>query len=94
MLKISVHNHNHPTTLQLEGRLAGPWVNLAERQWNDLAQRMAPGALIVNLRGLVFADAAGKKLLGRMLREGAEITEARLLVKLIVDELRAQPQAP
>ncbi len=93
MLKISVQNHNQPTTLQLEGRLAGPWVDLAERQWNDLARRSAPGTLTVNLRGVVFADAAGKKLLSRMLREGAELSEARLLVKLIVDELRAQPQA-
>jgi len=93
MLKISIQNHDRPTTLQLEGRLAGPWVDLAERQWSNLARQTGPSALIVNLRGVVFVDAAGRKLLGRMLREGAELSEARLLVKLIVDELRVQPLA-
>ncbi len=93
MLKISVQNHDQPTTLQLEGRLSGPWVDLVERQWNDLARRVEPGTLSVNLRGLVYADAAGKKLLGRMIREGAQLSEAGLLMKLIVDELRAQTKA-
>jgi ABC-type transporter Mla MlaB component len=93
MLKITEQNHDRPTTLFLEGRLAGPWVDEAEREWNDILRRVGPGSVVVNLRGIVFVDAAGKKLLGRMLREGAELSEARLLTKLVVEELRSGPQA-
>lgn len=93
MLKITEKNHDRPTTLFLEGRLAGPWVDEAERHWNDISLRVGPGSLIVNLRGVVFVDGAGKGLLGRMLREGAELFGARLLTKLVVEELRSESQA-
>ena len=93
MLKITQKNHDRPTTLFLEGRLAGPWVDEAERQWNDVSLRVGADSLVIILRGVVFVDGAGKKLLGRMLREGAELFGARLLTNLVVEELRSESKA-
>ena len=92
MLKITEENHDRPTTLFLEGRLAGPWVDEAERQWDDASLRVGPSSLVVNLHAVSFVDGAGKRLLGRMLREGAELFGARLLTKLVVEELRLESQ--
>ncbi len=93
MLKITAQNHDRPSVLFLEGRLAGPWVDEAERQWNALSRRLGPRSVVVNLRGVVFVDATGERLLGRMLREGTELSEAHLLTKLVVEELRSEYQA-
>lgn len=93
MLKITVENHSQPATLKMEGRLAGPWVDVAGHRWDEYAKDATTLQPIVDLGGVSFMDFGGKRLLARMLREGAELKNARLLTKLIVDEIRSEMQA-
>jgi hypothetical protein len=93
MLKITIENHKQPSTLKFEGRLAGPWVDLAGHRWDDYAKDQTTERHIVDLGGVSFLDGGGKRLLARMLREGAELKNARLLTKLVVDEIGSETRA-
>jgi hypothetical protein len=53
------------------GRLTGPWVEELRRCWRQAPER-APGRAVVDMKEVTFIDEAGKKLLGEMLRAGAE----------------------
>ena len=60
-------------TLLLEGRLHGPWVEELRR----CVAALGPVARVVlDLRGLEFADAEGVALLRALRAEGAEIASA------------------
>jgi anti-anti-sigma regulatory factor len=89
VLKITVHNGSLPATLKLEGKIAGQWVKELERVWHNITHKYAPRTVTVDLSGVTFVDAEGKRLLGGMLRDGAELTHAQLLTKYIIDGLRA-----
>jgi hypothetical protein len=93
MLKITVENHTQPSMMKFEGRLAGPWVDLAGHRWDDYALDSTTARPIVDLGGVSFMDGGGKQLLARMLREGAEFKNARLLIKLVLDEIRSESPA-
>lgn len=58
-----------PTTLVVEGRLAGPWVEALRQE----AARHTTG-LRLDLTGLSYADAAGAALLTWLLAQGAELS--------------------
>jgi hypothetical protein len=93
MLKITVENHVLPSMLKFEGKLAGPWVDLAGHRWDDYAKDQTIERHIVDLAGVSFLDGGGKLLLARMLREGAELKNARLLTKLVLDEIGSELRA-
>jgi anti-anti-sigma regulatory factor len=82
MLKITMQREAGILLFQLEGRLAGPWVQELERCW-----RSAPGMRqsCVDLSSVTFIDAHGKTLLGRMYRQGADLVASGCLNKCIVE---------
>jgi hypothetical protein len=87
MLRITVHDKPESLTFQLEGGLAGPWVQEAE----ECRQRKLAGrrqlAICFDLAGLTFIDDAGKAYLAAMYRLGAEFVAADCLTKAIVAEI-------
>ncbi len=87
MLRITVQEGCQPM-LKLEGRLCGPWVDELERAWSELAQSTPERPITVDLSGISAIDSEGKRLLGSMFREGADLRAAHLMTKYIVDELR------
>ena len=88
MLRITVHENQESLTLQLEGRLAGPWLRELEECWQStLAQNRKP-ILRVDLTGVTFIDDAGKVCLAAMHRQGAELVASDCLTKDIVAEIR------
>ena len=59
-------------TLQLEGKLVGPWVVELSRACEEL--RTPPSSLRLNLSAVTFIDPAGIRLLSDLVRQGATIT--------------------
>jgi hypothetical protein len=49
-------------TVQLEGRLAGPWVRELEDCWHAIEAGRRSSILRFDLTGVTFIDAAGKEL--------------------------------
>jgi outer membrane protein TolC len=89
MLRITIKQEEGTTDFELEGKLAGPWVTELERCWRTTA---TPGvsSIRVHLRAVSFIDAAGKELLAKMYRDGAELAAVGCMTKAIVAEITAR----
>ena len=71
MLRITTENTRGSASLKLEGKLAGPWVDEAEHAWHKIVEGLSREPVLVDLCGVTFIDAEGKKLLRWMCEEGA-----------------------
>src|SRR5690349_7541904 len=91
MLRITVHDKPLALTFQLEGRLAGPWLQELEQCWQSSLARQRKPTLRVDLTGVTFIDAAGQACLAAMHRQGAEFVAADCLTKAIVAEITQSP---
>jgi anti-anti-sigma regulatory factor len=91
MLRITIHNDPQSLTIQLEGKLAGPWVRALEDCWHSLPPRSDTTAPTIDLTGVTYIDAAGKTCLTTLHREGAEFLAADCLTKAIVAEITHAP---
>jgi anti-anti-sigma regulatory factor len=87
MLRITVHHKPLALTFQLEGRLAGPWLQELEECWQSTLARKSKPILRVDLTEVTFIDAAGKTCLAALHRQGAEFLAADCLIKAVVDEI-------
>lgn len=92
MLKITIRPDVQSTRLELEGRLAGPWVEELERCLHRVAD--APhGDLIVDLTAVTFVDAEGRALLTQMWQQGAQLHAVGCLNRCIVEEITKSGRA-
>jgi anti-anti-sigma regulatory factor len=85
MLKITTHADAGRITLELEGRVTGPWVEELKDCW----QRAAIGNRQVGiiLKEVTFIDEAGRKLLADMCRQRVTLTGAGCMTKAIIEEI-------
>jgi anti-anti-sigma regulatory factor len=67
------------TTLVVEGRLAGPWVDELER-----SAASHHDALALDLTGLSYADEAGVALLNQLVAAGAEVVRTSAYVATLL----------
>ncbi len=51
MLRITVHDHPGTLTFQLEGSLAGPWLQVLEECWQETLARKSKPMLRIDLTG-------------------------------------------
>jgi outer membrane protein len=90
MLRITTEKKRGKTTLNVEGRLAGPWVAALEQCWRE----RTPGEKFsVNLCGVSFIDSAGKVLLKEIHRQGGKLIAEGCLNQAIVDEIECSGRA-
>jgi hypothetical protein len=75
MLRITIHEGTKAQTIQLEGKIVGPWVEEVNRTWHSLAPSLGSKELRLDLRGVAFVSAKGRQLL----REIYQKTNARFL---------------
>ena len=87
MLKITTLTHAESTTLRLEGRLAGPWVQELERCWESTVGTMTTQPLSVDLSAVTYVDVEGKTLLKKMHQQGATLVASGCLTRCIVNEI-------
>jgi len=85
MLKITVQDHASETVLELEGKLAGPWVEEFHDCWRKVGGGDRPVKVL--LCSVTFIDEQGKGLLTDMYRNGAELVADGCMTKAIVDEI-------
>ena len=89
MLRITIEKKQEQEAIKVEGKLAGPWVDELEREWSSISNDRPGNSIDVDIRGVMFIDAGGRKLLKRMCAEGATFM-AKGLVKETVEEIRRE----
>src|SRR5260370_37488051 len=90
MLRITTEKKRGKTFLNVEGRLAGPWVATLEQCWRELHAESPNEKSYVNLCGVSFIHAAGKMLLLEIHRQGGQLIAEGCLNQAIVQEIVAQ----
>jgi hypothetical protein len=86
MLKISIHTDATGTVFELEGRLAGAWVQELEDCWRKAAN--ADRTVRVMVCEVTFIDDKGKALLAEMHQHGAELVAEGCMNSAIVQEIK------
>ncbi|HYL65311.1 MAG TPA: TolC family protein, partial [Candidatus Methylomirabilis sp.] len=89
MLRITVDKKRGKTILNVEGRLAGPWVAALDQCWRE---RAPAEKFSVDLCGVSFIDAAGKLLLKEIHQQGGKLVAEGCLNQAIVDEISSGKQ--
>ena len=89
MLRIMIDTARVESTLRLEGRLAGPWVDELARVWAQLRTTSDAGSTRIDLDGLTFVSEAGRSLLRRLHEEGAELVANGCMTRAIAEDLRS-----
>jgi outer membrane protein len=90
MLRITTEKKRGKIFLNVEGRLAGPWVATLEQCWRELHAASPSEKFNVNLCGVSFIDAAGRMLLLEMHRQGGQLIAEGCLNQAIVQEIVTQ----
>jgi ABC-type transporter Mla MlaB component len=93
MLRITTQNDMQLLTFRLEGRLAGPWVHELRDCWQSALSPL-PAVVHVDLRSVLFVDAAGKNLLIDMVRQGAKLLAYDCQMKAVVAEIETAVDRP
>jgi len=94
MLRITIHDDPESLTFQLEGRLAGPWVQELADCWRSAAARKQRPVHRFDLTGVTFIDAAGKEFLAARHVQGGEFVAVGCLMKALVAEITRAPIPP
>ena len=87
MLKISIKESADQISLDVEGRLAGPWVEELQHCWEAQLERKSNKPLYVRLCAVSFIDDAGQSLLTRMVGAGAKLEGNGCLVRAIIAKI-------
>ncbi len=93
MLKVSIKEEPTGVALEVEGRLAGPWVAELEQCWLREETRCWGRDLAVRLCAVTFIDEAGKQLLARMVDRGAKLQGNGCMIRAIVAGIIAERDA-
>jgi hypothetical protein len=87
VLKITVHETDKLVTLELEGRIAGPWVTEFDRTWRSLIPSLKSRRLAVNLSGVTYIEPDARRLLAEIYeRTGAQFEAGTLLMRFYAHE--------
>ena len=75
-LKITIEQNSEAVFLKLEGRVAGPWAGELDRVWKALDPPAKGRRVVVDLCGVTYVDADGKRILHIIHEETAASFEA------------------
>jgi anti-anti-sigma regulatory factor len=87
MLRITVGQAGTTATIQLEGRLAGPWVKELKTCWLAVKANDPRKPTLVDLTEVSFIDAAGREFLAEMYRGGVQLVAVDCMTRAIVEEI-------
>lgn len=92
MLRVTTLKGSSEVRLQLEGRLAGPWVREAEESWKGAQSAGWEQEVVVDLREVDYVDSAGEQLLRAMHRRGARLLAGSPMMAHLVGEIVGTPE--
>ena len=87
MLRITFAKSQSATTLRLEGKLTGPWVDELGRVWQTTLAEPLIGCISVDISDLTFVSEEGKKLLEQMYSQGAKLKTSRCATRSMVEQI-------
>ena len=90
MLRIYIHDEVPVTSIVVEGKLVGPWVNELEKCWETVVVAHPCKSLLVDLMHVTFIDSEGRALLTRMRQKGAKLLSSGVLINFIVADIEAK----
>jgi len=94
MFRVTVHDDAASLRFQIEGRLAGPWVQELHNCWQSTLTGDHSPAVCVDLTGATFVDDAGKSLLAQLHRAGATLMASGVLMRAVVEQVTQEAVAP
>jgi ABC-type transporter Mla MlaB component len=86
MLRVTIKKEDSSEIWELEGKLAGKWVDELERLWTERPPQSELSAE-VHLKAVSYIDPAGKRLLAEMRQQGAEIKGCGCMIRAFVEEI-------
>jgi hypothetical protein len=91
MLRITLHDEVGSATLQLEGKLVGPWAQEAQDSWRRAHERKPVQR--IDLTGVTMIDAAGKAFLSMAYAQKVQMVASGCLMRAIVAQIGNTPDA-
>lgn len=89
MLKITIHEAADELTINLEGRVAGPWVAELQQVWMKTAATLNSRPVSLDLREVTYMDEGGKLLLRQIENEtGAALIATTPWTRQLVAQIR------
>jgi outer membrane protein len=88
MLRISIIDEPHSTTLKLEGKVAHEWVAELRNTWSAISSGSQTRKRIVDLFGVSFVDGFGRALLEEMHAEGAKLVGSGPMISGLIEEIQ------
>jgi hypothetical protein len=90
MLRITTHETPQATTLVLEGKCRGPWVEELKGSWRKAVASASGRVLRVDLEKVGFVDERGKQLLAEMNAAGVQLYAASgVMMTSLIEEISA-----
>jgi anti-anti-sigma regulatory factor len=87
MLKITLHDSAGEFRLNLEGRLAGPWVRELELCWRTASSTTGGRRTVVDLADVDFVDSDGEVILTQMHAAGVELLGETPLICAMLEQV-------
>ncbi len=87
MLKITRRDEAGTAVIQVEGKLAGPWVKELEECWRSVAEKPTH-PVRVDLTAVSFIDETGEELLRTMWREQVELKATGCFNNCLIQAIR------
>ena len=91
MLKITRRSEGGTVVIEVEGKLAGPWVKELDQCWRS-ANTPETRPVRVDLTAVSFIDEAGEELLRTMHREHVELKARGCFITCIINGIRRAVQ--
>lgn len=92
MLRITITDEPEEQRWTLQGRLSGPWVAQLRSNWKKSHGVNGNRKCVVDVSGVTFVDLAGERVLGAMVKDGAEFIASGVYTKHILAMLEKRRQ--
>jgi ABC-type transporter Mla MlaB component len=90
MLKITIKDDDANLRITVEGDLTDQLAKVLDANWQNAEALRKTKKVVVDLCGVTAIDAAGKEVLGRMIKDGADFSVSGPKTAYIIDTLRTE----
>jgi len=87
VIRISEIRKGSARRLLVEGTLADDWVEVLEKSWLEAQASRYGDPMRVDLSGVTWIDDKGRKLIKRMLQDGAELRATGIMTRGVIEEV-------